>query len=224
MTPNIPGLAGQKGLRGEILIELKRAQPRTAKELADSFDVSTNAVRRHLKELEAENLVAYSREQRGNGAPTFTYRLSTSAEALFPTRYGEALTAVLSYVAAERGRTAVRDFFAERFRSQADRLRADLADSSLEEKVAAVVDLLSEQGFMAAWTVEDDQVRLAEHNCAMRDVAEQFPEICAAEVDFLRDILQSDVRRDSYIPDGCNACQYSISVDAKDAHSKGISQ
>jgi DeoR family suf operon transcriptional repressor len=51
---------------------------------------------------------------------------------------------------------------------------------------------------------------LAEHNCAVRAAAEQFPEICAAEADFLREVLQSEVRRDSYIPEGCNSCQYSI--------------
>ncbi len=64
-----PGLAGQKGLRGEILLELKKAQPLTAKELAEVFGVSANAVRRHLKELEAERLVDYGREQRGSCIP-----------------------------------------------------------------------------------------------------------------------------------------------------------
>ena len=76
MGTSFPGLAGHKGLRGDILLELKRLQPLTAKQLAVAFGVSANAVRRHLKELEAEGLVVYGREQRGTGAPTFTYRLS----------------------------------------------------------------------------------------------------------------------------------------------------
>jgi DeoR family suf operon transcriptional repressor len=212
MGTSFPGLAGHKGLRGDILLELKRRQPLTAKQLADSFGVSANAVRRHLKELEAEGLIAYGREQRGTGAPTHTYRLSQDGEALFPTHYGQALTDVLAYVARHSGRDAVRAMFAQRFRAHADRLRAELAESTLEEKVEAVVKLLSEQGFMAAWKVEKDMVMLAEHNCAVRAVAEQFPEICAAEADFLREVLQHDLQRDSYIPDGCNACQYSITL------------
>jgi DeoR family suf operon transcriptional repressor len=210
MTPIMPGLAGHKGLRGDVLLELKRAQPLTAKELAETFGVSANAVRRHLKELEAEGLVDYRREQRGTGAPTYTYRLSLDGEALFPTHYGEALTDVLAYVAQQDGRDAVRALFAQRFRSHADRLRVELVDASLEARVAAVVELLSGQGFMAAWSVEADTLKLTEHNCAVRTVAEQFPEICAAEAEFLREVLQTDVQRDSYIPDGCNACLYSI--------------
>lgn len=208
--PITPGLAGHKGLRGEILVELKRSQPRTAKELAASFGVSANAVRRHLKELEAEGLVEYAREQRGTGAPTHTYRLSADGEALFPTGYRDALTDVLAFVAQHSGREAVRELFARRFRAHAERLRAELAGAPLEDRVAAVVELLSRQGFMAAWSVEADRVQLAEHHCAVRDVAEQFPEICAAEADFLREVLAHDLERDSYIPDGCNACQYSF--------------
>jgi DeoR family suf operon transcriptional repressor len=212
MGTSFPGLAGHRGLRADILLELKRQQPLTAKQLADGFGVSANAVRRHLKELEAEGLITYGREQRGTGAPTHTYRLSTDGEALFPNHYGEALTDVLAYVARHNGREAVRDMFAQRFRAHTERLRAELADASLEERVAAVVKLLSEQGFMAAWRVDEDTVTLAEHHCAVRAVAEQFPEICAAEADFLREVLQSDLQRDSYIPDGCNACQYSITL------------
>lgn len=212
MMPESPGLVGHRGMRGDILFELKKAQPLTASELARVFGVSANAVRRHLKELEAEGLVEYGREQRGTGAPTYVYRLSAKGEALFPKQYSQALMDVLSYVARRSGREAVRALFAERFRIHAERLRRELEGASLEERVAAVVEVLSEQGFMADWSRAGDGVRLAEHNCAMRVVAERFPEICAAEADFLREVLQSDVRRSAYIPDGCNACEYSISL------------
>ncbi|UCD23616.1 MAG: HTH domain-containing protein [Gemmatimonadota bacterium] len=211
MNPITPGLAGHKGPRGDILLKLKKAQPATAKELADVFGISANAIRRHLKELEAEGLVVYGREQRGTGAPTYTYRLSENGEALFPKQYSEALRHALTFIAQNSGREKVREMFAERFRNYSEQLRTELVDATLEEKVEAVVKLLSQQGFMAAWSDESGEVRLAQHNCAVRDAAEQFPEICAAEADFLREILESEIKRDSYIPEGCNSCQYSIS-------------
>src|SRR5438034_922446 len=74
MSGTASQLPAYKGLRGEVLLELKRAQPRTAKQLADTLGVSPNAVRHHLKELEAESLIAYGREQRGVGAPSTTAR------------------------------------------------------------------------------------------------------------------------------------------------------
>ena len=87
MTPLSPGLAAHKGLRGQILLELKQHQPLTARALADRHGVSVTAVRRHLKELELDQLIVYRREQRGQGAPTFAYQLTPDGEALFPKRY-----------------------------------------------------------------------------------------------------------------------------------------
>ncbi len=155
--------------------------------------------------------MGYGREQRGTGAPTYAYRLSHDGEGLFPNQYDQALTDVLSIVAQNEGREAVRRMFAERFRTQADRMRIELAGASLEQRVEAVAELLSSQGFMAGWSTENDSLILAEHNCAVRSAAEQFPEICQAEVDFLREVLQSDVQREDSIPAGCYACSYSIS-------------
>ena len=40
MDTHHPGLAAHKGLRGEVLLELKRAQPLTAKQLAGKLGVS----------------------------------------------------------------------------------------------------------------------------------------------------------------------------------------
>jgi len=203
----------QKGLRAQILQDLKMAQPLTASELAARYGVSPNAIRRHLKELEADQLVEYGRQQRGKGAPTFAYRLTSSAEALFPRRYAEELTEVLSYLEQRGGREEVRRFFIERFQAQADTLHARLHGSTVEQRVEAVVDLLKQQGFMAEWTPSaDGGMRIAEHNCAMQAVAEKYPEVCEAEADFLRDILQADVRRDAHIPHGCNACEYAVTI------------
>src|SRR5260370_19324799 len=94
-TP-LPQLSAHKGLRGQILLELKRAQPLTATELAEKLGVSPNAVRHHLKELEAAQLVVYGREQRDVGAPTFAYRLRADGEGLFPRPYQQPLTARLT--------------------------------------------------------------------------------------------------------------------------------
>jgi DeoR family suf operon transcriptional repressor len=207
-----PGLAPHKGLRGQVLLELKRHQPLAVKELADRHGVSPTAVRRHLKELELEQLVVYRREQRGQGAPTFVYRLTPDGEALFPKRYEEALTAALEFVERHGGRQAVSRFFAGVFGEEAEKLKARLSEASLEERLAAVADLLSRQGFMAEWTTDGAGVRIAEHNCAMHAVASRFPEVCHEELEFLKQVLGREVERKSHIVAGCNACEYSVGL------------
>src|SRR2546428_259684 len=63
MRNTLPQLAVHKGLRGDILLELKRSQPRTATELGAKLGVSANAIRHHLKELVTESLITYGRER-----------------------------------------------------------------------------------------------------------------------------------------------------------------
>src|SRR6266513_2960134 len=177
-------LTAHKGLRAEILLALKRAQPLTAKQLAHQLGVSVNAIRHHLKELEGEALIAYGREQRGVGAPTFAYRLSPDGEGLFPRAYEETLTQLLQRVADQGGRKAAVGLFEDHYRDLTRRLQAELAGAGT--------------------------FRLSEHNCAIRAVAERFPEVCAAEERFLRDVLGAAVERRAHIASGCNACEYVI--------------
>ena len=212
MGADSPQLAALKGLRGEVLLELKRAQPCTTKQLAEKLDVSPNAIRHHLKELEGKALVVYGREQRGVGAPTYAYRLSARGEALFPRAYEEALTDVLGRVAEKSGREAAVELFEDRYRELTRSLLAELSGATVAERLDHVARLMSEQGYMADWQESSGTFRLSEHNCAIRAVAERFPEVCAAEERFLREVLGAQVERRSHIASGCNACEYAITV------------
>ncbi|HXI33365.1 MAG TPA: helix-turn-helix domain-containing protein [Gemmatimonadales bacterium] len=209
-TP-LPQLSAHKGLRGQILLELKRAQPLTATELADKLGVSPNAVRHHLKELEAEQLIVYGREQRGVGAPTFAYRLSADGEGLFPRRYEQTLTDVLDRIATRAGRDAAIEIFRDHYADLARQLTAQLAGVPAERRLTEVVRVMSELGYMAEWKAEEGAFSLSEHNCAIRAVAERFPEVCAAEENFLQTVLGAAVERRTHIVQGCNACQYHVS-------------
>jgi DeoR family transcriptional regulator, suf operon transcriptional repressor len=199
-----------KGLRGDVLLELKRAQPLTAKQLAIKLGVSRNAIRHHLKELEADALIVYGREQRGLGAPTYAYRLSPKGEALFPRAYEETLTELLERVAEKGGRQAAVELFEDHYRELTRRVLAQLGGAAESERVDLVTRLMNEQGYMAEWEGSAGGFRLSEHNCAIRAVAERFPEVCAAEERFLRDVLGASVERRTHIASGCNACEYAI--------------
>jgi DeoR family transcriptional regulator, suf operon transcriptional repressor len=212
METNVTGPSGQRGMRGQIMVAVKKSQPITTKELSVEFGVSTNAIRRHLKELELDGLVAYGREQRGMGAPTFAYRLTARGEALFPNRYEDALTELLSHVEEQAGRGEVDRIFAERFRTQAEYLKLEMADQPVEERLQRLVRWLSDGGYMAEWKTENGAITLAEHNCAIRAVAQRYPEICAAEARFLTDVLSAGVERTEHITAGSNACTYAITV------------
>jgi len=203
-------LTSHKGLRGDILNELKRAQPLTTKQLATKLGVSPNAIRHHLKELEAERLIVYGREQRGLGAPTFAYRLSDSGESLFPKRYEQTLTELLDRVTEKAGRQAAVELFEDHYAALERKARVTFEGVTGADRLAAIAELLTDAGYMAEWQEAEGAFRLAEHNCAIRSVAERFPEVCAAEEKFLQAILGAAVDRRTHIVNGCNACEYAI--------------
>lgn len=199
-----------KGPRGAILLALKRAGALTARELSEQLGLSSNAIRHHLRELESEGVIGYRREQRGVGAPTFAWHLSPAGESLFPQRYKELLTEVLDRVAAQAGRQAVVAALETRFTDLARKLEVEVADASPEQRMEVVLRALSEGGYMAEWREGEAGLTLTEHNCAIRALAERFPEICAAERRFLEQVLAAAVQRESHMLDGCPSCEYRV--------------
>ncbi len=178
------------------------------------FGVSTNAIRRHLKELELDGSVVYVREQRGLGAPVYVYRLTPRGEALFPNRYENALKELLQHIEEKAGRGEINQLFVDQFKARADLLKTELADQPVEIRLQRLVRILTEEGYMAEWDSRDGALRLAEHNCAIRAVAERYPEVCAAERRFLTEVLASQVERRTHITEGSNACEYAITPGA----------
>jgi DeoR family suf operon transcriptional repressor len=205
-----PLLPAYKGPRSLILLALKRAGSLTAKELAEQLGLSLNATRHHLRELETEGVIGYRREQRGLGAPTFAWHLSPTGESLFPQRYRELLTEVLDRVAEQAGRHAVVAALETRFSDLAEKLRGELADAPPEKRMDVVLRALVDDGYMAEWHDGEGGLRLTEHNCAIRALAERFPEICEAEARFLEEALGASVRRETHVLDGCPACEYRV--------------
>ena len=205
-----PPIVGHKGVRGAILVELKKAHRLTARDLATRLDLSLNAVRHHLKELEAETLVEYERQHRGVGAPAFAYRLTAAGEQLFPRRYEATLSDLLDHVVEREGRSGAVAALEARYAALTRRLQEELAGASPAERMAAVARLLTEDGYMAEADASSASGRLIEHNCAVQAVAERFPEICAAEARFLSAVLGAEVQRQEHILSGCNACEYRV--------------
>ena len=190
---------------------LKKAQPLTAKELAQRFEVTPNALRRHLKELEADGLVRHDREVRGVGGPTYAFALSDAGEALFPRAYAPALLDAIEVVREVSGVEGVVGMFERHWTSLLHDAEPELSQLPLAERARRLAELLSTEGYMAeAEAPSPTEATIRQHNCAIRAVAERFPEVCDAEIRFLAGALGAPVERQSHILDGCNACEYSV--------------
>jgi DeoR family suf operon transcriptional repressor len=210
MIPLTPSLAGFRGIRGDVLVAVKKGQPISAKDLAAGFGLTPNALRRHLKELEHEGLVRCSREVRGVGGPVLVYSLTDAGEALFPRAYDETLSSVLELVRLQRGTDGIVDLFREKWSRVASDAKEQLSALPLPERAQLLAELLTSQGYMAESSGDGEEALLREHNCVLRSVAEKFPEVCAAEEQFLAEFLGAVVERRKHIASGASCCEYCV--------------
>lgn len=210
MEDVVGALGGFRGVRAELLVALKKSQPLTAHELGERFGLTANALRRHLKALEEDGLVRFLREVRGVGAPVYAYSLSPSGEALFPRSYLKVLATALDALRAQAGDAGVEAVLEAEWMRLADEATPVLETLPLNERVALVAELLTAKGYMAE-PVTTPMLTLRIHNCAMREIAERFPEACAVEAKFVERLLGVPLVRSAHRRDGCGRCEYGVS-------------
>ena len=209
-------LGGFRGVRVELLVALKKAQPLTAHELGEQFGLTANALRRHLKVLEEDGLVQFAREVRGVGAPVYSFSLTTAGEALFPRRYMSVLATALDALLAARGPEAVTTVLETEWDRLAEEAEPVVNALPVSERMALVAELLTAKGYMAEAievTLDEDTriTTLRIHNCALGEIAERFPEACAVESRFLERVLGGPLVRGAHRRDGCGRCEYDVS-------------
>lgn len=202
-------LAGFKGLRRDLLVALRKEQPRSAKALGEHFGLTANALRRHLKALEDAGLVRFRREVRGVGGPVYAYSLTERGEQLFPREYAGALADALDVVRAEQGTEGVVRLFRRRWEAIAEDAKPRLAQLSLADRATALAAMLTANGYMAeSESSAPGEARITEHNCAVREIALRFPEVCSAEAAFIEEVLGAAVERQQHMMHGCASCEY----------------
>ncbi|MEA5550160.1 iron-sulfur cluster biosynthesis transcriptional regulator SufR [Anabaena cylindrica UHCC 0172] len=216
----------QSSTKQDILEYLLKHSQATAVELANFFDVSPQAIRRHLKDLDTEELVLYSvSEQPGMGRPQHLYKLSQRGrERLKRTRgegfgdgYGEFAVSLLDTLAATVGHEQVKTILQKQWQRKAHEYRKKVGNGSLAERMANLVELREAEGFMAEYHPVDscssaeDSFIFIEHTCAISNVAESFPSVCGHELEMFAAILPDcTVERTHWLNNGEHRCGYLV--------------
>ena len=211
----------QTSTKQDILQYLLKGDKATALELAESLDISPQAIRRHLKDLEAEGLIQYQSVQAGMGRPQHIYELTSLGRDRFPNRYGDFAVSFLDTLAETVGREQVISILQKQWERKAMEYRRLVGSGSLQERVSGLVELRRAEGYMAEfYPVDDrdsdfnakgDRFVFMEHNCAISNVAETFPSVCGNELEMFAAVLPDcSVERTHWIIDGEHRCGYLI--------------
>jgi len=210
----------QSSTKQDILKYLLKEFQATALQLATALKVSPQAARRHLKDLEGEELIIYSSEQIGMGRPQHLYQLSDKGKERLRREvgdsYGKFTVSLLDTLAETVGRDQVSSILQKQWERKAEEYRQHLGKGSLQQRVAALVELRKAEGFMAEYrpvegegSEAQDKFIFLEHNCAISNVAESFPSVCGHELEMFAAVLPDcTVERTHWIIDGEHRCGY----------------
>ncbi|MCC0177974.1 iron-sulfur cluster biosynthesis transcriptional regulator SufR [Waterburya agarophytonicola K14] len=207
---------GLPSTKQNILQSLFKQGHATAQQLARDLKLSTQAIRRHLNELETEGLIFYDSVQQGMGRPQHLYQLSDQGrDRLSPQKYSEFAVSFLDTLAETAGEEQVSKVLEKQWQRKAAEYRDRLGKGTLSQRIGKLVQLRKEEGYMAELhevSVKTPQeFVLVEHNCAISEVAESYPSICGHELEMFSAVLPDCVvQRTHWINDGEHRCGYSI--------------
>ncbi|ODT47298.1 MAG: MarR family transcriptional regulator [Devosia sp. 63-57] len=197
-----------------VLMTLKMQGGLSAAALGERLGTSGEAARQQLVRLAEEGLVEPQSVPAGVGRPTQVWSLTAAAQARFPDTHAALTVQLLDIVRSHLGDAALDAIIAAR---EADTRRAYLAATAnaatLKDRVAALTELRSAEGYMAAWTEQPDgSLLLIENHCPICAAATACQNFCRAEIDVFRSVLGPgvDVERQDHIVSGGRRCTYSI--------------
>ena len=216
--------AGEGKTRRAIVKLLKTDGPLDSAQLAERLKLTAMAVRQHLYALQEEGLVTAEERPVPIGRPAKFWQLTREADRLFPEAYAELSVALIDAVQETFGAEGLQRILVSRCaRQQSDYRKRIRPADSLEQKLAELAQIRTEEGYMAEIRKESGgSYLLVENHCPICAAATACQGFCSKELDLFRSVLGSgvEVERVEHIISGNQRCAYRITPQMKTRSAK----
>lgn len=205
-----PALKGSEDprTRDAIARSILENGPSTAAALSQRLGLTPAGIRRHLDLLTADGVLEARDPRisstRGRGRPSKVFVMSDAGREKFEHSYDDLAVAALKFMSAQSGEHLINAFA----KSRADEIErkgvSAIAKSS--NKLNALADFLTEQGYAASVDSRAGGEELCQHHCPIAHVASEFPQLCEAETEAFSNLLGTHVQRLATIAHGDGVC------------------
>jgi predicted ArsR family transcriptional regulator len=208
----------ERGTRARIARLIMENGPVTAASLSTRLSLTPAAVRRHLDNLLADNMIetrtARRPASRGRGRPAKLFAITDVGRGAFEHAYDDLATSALRFLAEVAGPGAVAEFARRQVADLERRYHPVVAAAAAHERVQALAEALSADGYAASASVApggsgtagDCGEQLCQHHCPVAHVAAEFPQLCEAETEAFGRLLGTPVQRLATIAHGDGIC------------------
>jgi len=197
----------------KILQLLKTQGALTAKTLANELGLTTMGIRQHVQALEESGDVIYKDEKAARGRPTRYWSLTEKSNNHFANRHDELSVQLIDSVIAVFGDDGLDKLITNREEASMSTYRLALADRyGVEEKLAMLAKLRSDEGYMATTAQEGDFYWLLENHCPICAAATKCMNFCRSELHLFQNLLNdvATVTREEHIVEGARRCAYKV--------------
>ncbi|HEY6139449.1 MAG TPA: methanogen output domain 1-containing protein [Thermoanaerobaculia bacterium] len=200
--------------RRAILLALKREGPSTIARLSAELQLTGEAVRQQLLQLQREGWIeariAREQERGRTGRPATSYSLTEAGDHLFPKNYDLLNVAVLDAVSEELGAEAAVRVLRRVSDERVAAAEAQVQGRPLEERVNALKNLYFESDPYMDVEPASDGFYLIERNCPFYNTAMRRPILCNVSINALNRLLGVRVEREERFQNGDGRCVFHV--------------
>jgi predicted ArsR family transcriptional regulator len=198
-----------------ILFQLKTVGPQGTTALAESLELTTEAVRQQVQKLvEAGLIVGEAERGAGAGRPRQCWALTSSGHARFPDTHAQLAVELIDSVRTLFGEAGVdRLIDARRTENRRQYLDHLASARSVGERVRRLAGLREREGYMARAERDGRDWLLIEDHCPICAAATACQGFCRSELMLFQDVLgpETKVTREQHLLAGGRRCTYRIS-------------
>ena len=208
------------------------------KEIAKTFDLSPNAIRQYLIELEKDKLVVKKKKKGKTGRPAMTYFLHKKALTIFPKSYADFSIRLLNQVLKNYGEEEARHLLIEMGKEKAEEMKIKLRSKlkakntnsysikdkikakntnpySLKDKIKAIMDVFQEYGSFPKIEEDRDSFKITNHNCLIYDIVHNHPLACIVDETLVSELVGKKTDKVQCLSEGDMLCVYRINKSEK---------
>ena len=212
----------------QLLTLLKRTGSLTVEEAAGALAVASMTARQHLVGLERDGLVQAEKVRRHTGRPHYLYLLTPKGDETFPRRYDLLAQILLEeaglLTSAEIDGLEPDDKRSLLIQRAADRLAASFSHQvsghTLEQRVAAVADVLHLIGGFAEWLPTDEGYEIRDYNCVFARLVPAEQSDCQWHVRLITQLLNWPVRHELFVNGRATCCRYVVTPQPSPEHQR----
>ena len=190
---------------------LERKSGATVDELVTSVGLSRTAVNQHLIALEREGYVRKGAPRKSGGRPQHVYVLTEEGTNLFPKQYSWFSKLLMQTLREQLGEEQAGKYMYDLgVKMSADQIPR-LVGNNRAERIAEIVKIMNETGFMARTVSPPDGDKIPRvecKHCVYHDLSKDYPEVCRFDIGFLSGLMGAEVEHLACMQRGENACRF----------------